>query len=53
MKQIKTTGNKERQTYVPAKIKVIDVTARQQVLIGSLPPGLLLNGTETFEREEW
>ena len=48
MKQeIKNNELQERQTYVPASVKVIEVTA-QKVLCGSNP-----NSLEQYETENW
>ncbi|MBQ0093477.1 MAG: hypothetical protein KBS36_02400 [Bacteroidales bacterium] len=49
MKQdIKNKEPQERQTYVPASVKVIE-TSVQRVICISTPP----NGTEPYEREPW
>ena len=48
MKQdIKNNELRERQTYVPASVKVIEVTAQSAIL--SVSP----NSTEQYEREDW
>ena len=47
MKEIKNLQTQERQAYVPASVKVINVTA-QKVLCQSTP-----NSTEQYERENW
>ena len=48
MKQeIKNNELRERQKYVPASMKVINVTA-QKVLCQSTP-----NSLEQYEKEEW
>ena len=49
MKQdIKNKEPREHQAYVPASVKVIEVTA-QRIICTSTPP----NGTEPYERESW
>ena len=48
MKQdIKNNELQERQSYVPASVKVIEVTAQRAIL--STSP----NSTEQYERETW
>ena len=47
MKEIKNFNERERQAYVPASVKVINVTA-QKVLCQSTP-----NSLEQYERENW
>ena len=47
MEQIKKFNEQERQKYVPASVKVINVTA-QKVLCQSTP-----NSLEQYQREEW
>ena len=47
MKEIKNFNEQERQAYVPASVKVIEVTA-QKVLCQSTP-----NSLEQYQREEW
>ncbi|MCQ2051261.1 MAG: hypothetical protein MJY74_03555 [Bacteroidaceae bacterium] len=47
MEQIKKFNEQERQAYVPASVKVINVTA-QKVLCQSTP-----NSLEQYQREEW
>lgn len=48
MKQdIKKNEPRERQAYVPASVKVINVTAQSAIL--SVSP----NSTEQYEREDW
>ena len=48
MKQdIKNNESQERQSYVPASVKVIEVTA-QKVLCQSTP-----NSLEQYQREDW
>ena len=48
MKQdIKNNELRERQTYVPASMKVINITA-QKVLCQSTP-----NSLEQYEKEDW
>lgn len=49
MKQdIKYKELQERQAYVAASVKVIEVTV-QRIICTSTPP----NGTEPYEREPW
>lgn len=49
MKQdIKNKELQERQTYVPASVKIIEITV-QRIICTSTP----LNGTEPYEREFW
>lgn len=47
MEQIKKFNEQERQKYVPASVKVINVTA-QKVLCQSTP-----NSLEQYQRLEW
>lgn len=47
MKEIKKFNERERQKYVPASVRVINVTA-QKVLCQSTP-----NSLEQYQREEW
>ena len=47
MKEIKKFNEQERQSYVPASVRVIEVTA-QKVLCQSTP-----NSLEQYQREEW
>ena len=44
---IKNNESQERQAYVPASVKVIEVTT-QKVLCQSTP-----NSLEQYQREEW
>ena len=49
MKQdIKNKEPQERQTYVPASVKIIEITV-QRIICTSTPP----NGTEPYERKSW
>lgn len=48
MKQdIRNKEFRERKAYVPANVKVIEVTAQRAILSTSL------NSTEQYERENW
>ena len=47
MKEIKNFNERERQVYVPASVKVIEVIAQRAIL--STSP----NSTEQYERETW
>ena len=47
MKEIKKFNEQERQAYVPASVKVIEVTAQRAIL--STSP----NSTEQYERDDW
>ena len=47
MKEIKNKEQRERQKYIPASVKVINVTA-QKVLCQSTP-----NSLEQYQREDW
>lgn len=49
MKQdIKNNDLQERQAYVPASVKVIELSTRAMLCASPLP-----NGTDPYERETW
>ncbi len=48
MNEVKNNELRERQIYVPASVKVIEVTSQRAILSASNP-----NGTSPYERETW